>query len=191
MHTDAVGVVGPNAIIQTAGALHDIAGSVVQRDVFARAGLLGYLERPPEAMVPQSEVAVLFAALRSGCVGDEVDAILAESGRRTGQYILAHRIPPAAAYVISRLPAVIGSRVLLTAIARHAWTFAGSGRVTITRARRLSLAITANPLATPGCPWHVATLAELFGALVTRAVRIRHPDCCAKGSSVCRFELAW
>ncbi len=142
-------------------------------------------------MVPQAEVARLFAALRSRLTEAEADVVLAQAGQWTAHYIIAHRIPRAAAGLISLMPVPIGARLLLTAIARHAWTFAGDGRVGISRGHPMRLDIGANPLATPGCPWHCATIAELFRQLVAPHVRVEHPGCCARGDELCRFEFAF
>jgi hypothetical protein len=58
----------------------------------------------------------------------EVAAEVARSaGRRTADYLLAHRIPKPVQALLKALPARLAARVLLSAIARHAWTFAGSG----------------------------------------------------------------
>ena len=52
----------------------------------------------------------------------------AKPAPRTGDYLLAHRIPKPVQALLKRLPAPLAARVLLAAITRHAWTFAGSGR---------------------------------------------------------------
>jgi hypothetical protein len=58
----------------------------------------------------------------------QAGAILAKAGQGTADYILAHRIPGPAKALIRALPAPLGARLLTAAIARHAWTFTGSGR---------------------------------------------------------------
>jgi divinyl protochlorophyllide a 8-vinyl-reductase len=183
------GRVGPNAILQVASVLQDTQGLPGLRLIFERAGLLTYVERPPTAMVEQGEASRLFDALRLQLGHPNSDRILAEAGRRTAQYIIANRIPSAARRLISALPVGLGSRLLLIAIHKHAWTFAGSGKVRKGLRRRLWLSIEANPLATPGCPWHKAVLQELFAALVSPYVRVLHDECCAEGESACMFRI--
>ncbi len=181
--------VGPNSIVQTAEALRALAGPVACTEIFERAGLSKYLACPPSRMVPQEEAALLFQAVRAELSEAKATAVLAEAGRRTGRYIIANRIPPAVARLLRVLPRSVGARVLLTTIHKHAWTFAGSGGMTVRLGRALQLEIENNPLATPCCPWHVATLAELFGTLVAPGVRVDHVACSDRGRSICRFQI--
>lgn len=190
MHREATGVVGPNAIIQTATALHELVGAAAERSIFGAAGLARYLDHPPEAMVREGDAARLFAAILTNLDRNQSRDVLADAGKRTGQYILAHRIPNAAKTLISVLPRGMGMRLLLSAIGKHSWTFAGTGQVTIDRGWSPALTIARNPLATPGCPWHVATLEELFQSLVSPVLKVHHTSCCAMGASACRFEIS-
>ena len=73
--------------------------------------------------------------------------------------------------LIRALPAPLGARLLSAAIAKHAWTFAGSGAFTIVAHRPLTFEIAANPLApgaaaSPCCHWHAAVFERLFSTLV-------------------------
>ena len=114
-----------------------------------------------------------------------------EAGTRTAAYVLANRIPKAAQALLKSLPAPLAGPLLLKAIARNAWTFAGSGRVrTAARGRRFVVEIAANPLAMPGCVWHLAVFEGLFSALVAPRVSVSHPLCCHDGAALCRFEIA-
>ncbi len=181
--------VGPNAILQVAGVLQDTEGLPGLRLIFERAGLLTYVERPPVTMVEQGEARRLFDAVRTQLGNPTSDLILYEAGRRTAQYIIANRIPSAVRRLIWALPVALGSRLLLIAIHKHAWTFAGSGKVSRGLGRRLWLSIECNPLATPRCPWHKAVLQELFAKLVSTQVRVIHDECCAEGESACMFRI--
>ena len=143
-------------------------------------------------MVEEADAAALHEALRRLAPAHEARAYSAEAGRRTGDYILAHRIPRAAAAVLRALPASISARLLARAIARHAWTFAGSGRFTCEPGRPLALSIAGNPLAqTGGCVWHEAVFTRLFAALVHKKAEVREASCCASGHRACRFEVRW
>jgi len=183
------GRVGPNAVIQLAGALADRLDRRTRDAVFTRAGLGALLARPPEAMVDERAVAGLFAALRAELPEGEAGAVLDEAGRRTADYIIAHRIPAPAQRLMAALPAFLGGRLLLGAIGRHAWTFAGSGAVRCGYGRPLTLAIAPNPLASPGCAWHAAVLERLFRRLVDAGSAVAHGPCCARGDNVCAFEI--
>ena len=92
------------------------------------------------------------------------------------------------------------ARVLVAAIQRHAWTFAGSGRVSAVlprRARPLVLEIRHNPLCrglragVPACDYYAATFERLFQVLVHGDSQVRETACEACGDDACRFELRW
>jgi divinyl protochlorophyllide a 8-vinyl-reductase len=106
-------------------------------------------------------------AVWHGC-GDQAGAILSKAGQGTADYILAYRIPGPAKALIRALPAPLGARLLTAAIARHAWTFTGSGRFKVTTHAPLTVEIAHNPLAFPGrpCAWHAAVFARLYRSLV-------------------------
>ncbi len=184
------GRIGPNAIIQMGEALAARHEDQRARRIFGRAGLLPYLDQPPVAMVHQGEVARLFAA-----VADEPDTaaardLFADAGRRTGRYILANRIPGIARLILPRLPRRLAMRILLQAISRHAWTFAGTGRVSFSASSPASITIAENPIATPlGCVWHAAVFETIFGALIRGHVQVRETCCHAGADHCCSFEI--
>jgi len=181
--------VGPNAVIQLGETLiaHDALG-LAQR-VYLAAGHLDWLRNPPAAMVSEADVAALHGALNRLAAPHEARAFAAEAGRRTGDYILANRIPRIAQKILRALPAPMAGRLLLKAIGRHAWTFAGSGRFACEPGRSLRFSIADNPLAQPGgCVWHEAVFTRLFQELVHPGVVVREIACCACGDEACRFE---
>ena len=179
--------VGPNAITQTAASLRAAGGETLARAMFGAAGLAPYLSAPPDEMVAEQEAARLHAAIAAGLPPAQAAAVARDAGRRTGAYILAHRIPKPVQKLLRWLPPRLAAPVLLAAIRRHAWTFAGSGDVTTTAGRSPVLTIARNPLATPGCPWHCAVLETLFRALVAADTHVEETACCATGASACRF----
>lgn len=186
--------IGPNAVIQTGQALSALYGPGVARLVFEAAGLGHYTGALPTTMIDQHEPVALFAAIQATLPRAEADRVLGEAGRRTGYYILEHRIPPIARQILPKLPAWLSSRLLVSAIARHAWTFAGSGRfegrVTGWKRPVVTLAIAANPLATTGCPWHGAVFHRLFASLCGDVASVRHTQCCARGDGACITRLS-
>jgi divinyl protochlorophyllide a 8-vinyl-reductase len=161
--------IGPNAILQLLPILDQALGRA------GRDHLLSGIDLPPPdaGMWPEAACRAAHLAVWQGC-GDQAGAILAEAGKGTADYILAHRIPGPAKALIRALPAPLGARLLTAAIARHAWTFAGSGRFRVAARTPLTVEIAENPLAFPGhpCPWHAAVFARLYRALVWPHARV-------------------
>ena len=183
------GLVGPNSVIQLAHALNDLAGDGVARDVFAKAGLSGLLDHLPDEMVDERVPARLFDTLWRTLPEASARIIAADAGRRTAGYILKHRIPRPAQLVLRWLPSSLARRLLLMAIQKHAWTFAGSGRCTTRWGNPAVIEIEGNTLSMPGCVWHVAVFETLFDGLGRGRTRVEHPLCGAAGDAVCRFEV--
>jgi len=181
--------VGPNAVIQLGHALRERYGDDVAREVYAAAGEAGLLDAPPEAMVDERLVARLFAALHQRLPGPAASATAARAGTRTADYLLANRIPGPVRTLLRALPAPLSARLLLRAVAANAWTFAGSGGFRVRAGAPHVIEIDANPVATPGCAWHVAVFEGLFHTLVSERARVRHPRCCHAGARTCRFEV--
>ena len=198
---DLAGRIGPNAITQLEAVLLERLGRVETARLFDNAGVAYYLEQPPTAMVDERDVARLHHQVRLALPVPEARRILFEAGDRTGRYILANRIPRPAVFVLRHLPALLSARLLTRAIARHAWTFAGSGAFEIRRhaGRRLITAeIDRNPVVAldtrePSesriCHWHAAVFQRLFRELVHAATTVDETDCCAAGAPACRFEI--
>lgn len=190
--------IGPNAIVRVAEVLDARIGREGTRRLFESASLGGYLGRPPDQMVDEAEVTRLHQVLR-GTLGETVAGRVSfEAGMRTGDYLLAHRIPRAVQALLRVLPAPLASRILLSAIGRHAWTFAGSGRFTASTGRggaRLSVA--GCPLCrgmqgkAPACAFYAGTFQRLFDALVRRGSTAVETDCEARGDAACVFRVTW
>lgn len=182
------GLIGPNSAIQLAAALEAMGEGRVARAAFAAAGRAVWLRHPPDTMIPEADAARLFAEVWRRLAPDRAVAVAEEAGRRTGAYILAHRIPRAAQAVLRRLPRPLAAFALRRAIRRAAWTFAGSGHCRLERGGRYgTIAIADNPLRLPGAPWHRGVFTALFAALVDpRAVAVA--DCPAAGCADCRRD---
>lgn len=186
---DAAPRVGPNAIIQMRTVLCERLGEDAARRVFCQAGLERDFAAPPTEMVREETAADLFQAVFRELPRPVADDIARQAGQRTAGYILAHRIPHLAQIALQRLPVFLARRMLLSAIARNAWTFAGSGEVSVKRSAPSAIEIHQNPLAVPGCVWHTAVFETLFRTLVTSEIVVKQTRCCSEGSGVCRFEL--
>lgn len=192
-----VGRIGPNAIIRVGEVLRRRFGEPIAARLFAAAGLGAYFAEPPSAMVDEAEARRLHVQLRSA-LGDRLAAeVSREAGIATAEYLLAHRIPKPVQAVLKLLPASLASRVLLAAISRHAWTFAGSGRFEAVAGQPCVLTIHDNPLCRgqasdhPVCDYYAATFEHLFRVLVHRDPRVTETHCEARGDEACRFELRW
>ena len=195
------GRIGPNAITRLAEAMPGRVGASVTREVFVRAGLVHHLLEPPQHMVDETEVRRLHGALRATVGEATAQGLAREAGTLTARYLLAHRIPGPVQALLTLMPARLAARVLLAAIARHAWTFAGSGVFSHRCAWRggppATLRIHRNPLCrdliteSPACVYYAATFEHLFRELVHRNSRVVEVACEACGAEACEFEVGW
>ncbi len=193
----AVARIGPNAITRVADALRADIGEAGTGGIFSLAGIRSYLEDPPQGMVAESEVIRLHWLLRLQLGDARAGRVAREAGRRTADYLLAHRIPNHVRLLLRMLPAALASPVLLHAISRHAWTFAGSGRFTARNGHPVQLEIAGNPLCRgtfsshPVCNYYAATFEHLFRALVNARSTATEIACEAAGAPACVFEVGW
>jgi divinyl protochlorophyllide a 8-vinyl-reductase len=187
--------IGPNAIIRVAEAL--TARQVSPEACFTDAGLSDYLNAMPEAMVDEREVTALQQALRERLGLAEARAVCRDAGLRTGDYLLAHRIPKPVQRLLRLLPAGPASALLLGAVGKHAWTFSGSGVFRYETARPVRVSIAGCPLCRgataeePVCDFYTAAFERLFTRLVSRRTRVREIRCQALGDAACIFEMRW
>jgi divinyl protochlorophyllide a 8-vinyl-reductase len=186
------GRIGPNAILQLVDVLERRGDVDLCRRVLMEAGVA----RPPRdaGMLPEADCAAVHQALRR--LTPQAEALLAEAGLATGDYILANRIPKAAQVVLRLMPGALAAPLLTKAIARHAWTFAGTGGFRVENGRPLVISVARNPLVAgwraerPQCVWHASVFSRLYGRLVWPGVRVTEVACCACGDPACRFELS-
>jgi divinyl protochlorophyllide a 8-vinyl-reductase len=189
--------IGPNAITRVAEALCAGPGEATARRVFAAAGIAHHLQAPPEAMVDERDVTRLATALRDLLPDAEARCIARAAGTATGGYLLARRIPRPAQLVLQAMPAFVAGPLLLAAIRRHAWTFAGSGAFTANSGLPVQLAIAGSPMCrgtqaeAPVCDYYAATFERLFRALVHPHATVVETACEACGADACRFEVRW
>lgn len=189
--------VGPNAITRVAEALRAEHDERLAHAVFAAAGLSGWLDTPPGAMVPEGDVAALHRALVTLLGERDARAVAASAGRRTAAYLLAHRIPGPVRLLLWLLPAVPSARLLMRAIGRHAWTFVGSGSFEASAGRPVVVTITGGPLraagaAAPGvAAYYAATFEALFRALVHPRTTVTARRRATEATASCVFALDW
>lgn len=190
--------IGPNAITRVAEALDALSTSAVKVRLFEGAGLSRYLINAPLAPVPETEVAALHSSLFNELPEQEARRIARRAGELTASYLLAHRIPKPFQALLRVLPPALRARLLLGAIAKHAWTFAGSSAFSYrvqgwqTRAVRIHMRIAHNSACsgrrtdTPSCEYHRAVFERLLNALVA-PIAVREVACCACGAAACEF----
>ncbi|MEM8796035.1 MAG: bacteriochlorophyll 4-vinyl reductase [Pseudomonadota bacterium] len=183
------GVVGPNAVIQLANALGEMRGADEARKFFVRAGFPSLFGNPPADMIDEDIPAALLRMLWDVFPAGEASEIARDAGRRTADYVIANRIPAIARTTMSVLPTGLSARMLLKAIHRNAWTFAGSGTVKVGARPQFLISIRNTPLTMPDCAWHTAVFEKLFQRLVTPVATVRNTLCCWSGAQDCRFEL--
>ncbi len=189
--------IGPNAIIQVLEALTAEFGQASTAAFFESIGLGAHSASRPCDMVAERDVAVLQASLRERFGVDVATVISREAGRRTGDYLLAHRIPKRAQQLLRWMPAALAARILARAIARHAWTFAGSGSFHVIAGRPFVLSIRHNPMcsmirsATPSCDYYAATFERIFQAIVHPNATVTETQCESMGAPACVFEVCW
>ena len=182
--------IGPNAILQLIAVMREEQHDRWLRDIFYRSGLSAMLLDPPTEMVDEAAVADLYDALFGRLPPAAASRIAGKAGRHTARYILANRIPKPVQFLLKLLPARWSAPLLLRAIERHAWTFAGSGKTRVVTGDEAAIEIAGNPIAMPGCVWHGAVFETLLQRLVSVKASGRHTACCRDGAPACRFEIA-
>lgn len=179
-----------------AEALCAIEGDDVCRDVFAAADLHRHLAAPPTEMVDEADVSALHRAAFLHLGPERAARVSRRAGRLTGDYLLENRIPAPAQKLLRLLPRAIAARLLLSAVARHAWTFVGSGRFSYSFAPlRLKLegAPICHQLRTDDkvCAYFAATFERLFRAILAPDARVEEIECEAVGDPACLFRVDW
>lgn len=193
----AVSEIGPNAVIQLIHALDAAGLEPAAAEIFSEAAASDWLAHPPSAMVDERPVAAIHKAVRKVLPPPQAAAILTDAGLRTGDYILANRIPKLAQTLLKILPASLAAKMLTKAISAHAWTFAGSGKFTAKAGKTVTFEIAHNPLCAGEhaghqvCVWHASVFQRLFQTLVSPYTRVTETTCGARGDDCCRFVADW
>ena len=189
--------VGPNAIIRVAEVLRELGEPDSLSLIFTAAGLAPYLDALPEEMVEEHEVTRLQEALRTHLGVAQARSVAHDAGLRTGDYLLANRIPKPVQRLLKLLPARLASWILIKAISRNAWTFVGSGRFAGTPGHPTELSVVDGPIcrqaiaAEPICDFYTGSFERLFSTLVHPNARVTEVACQAMGAPRCVFEVRW
>ncbi len=189
--------IGPNAVTRVAEALQEMLGTRICRDVFAAAGLERHLETAPTQMVDESDAARLHRALVEVLGFGPAVMVAQRAGALTGDYLLAHRIPKPAQRLLRLLPRRLAAALLLRAIAKHSWTFAGSGAFSYGFDPALCLRLRGAPICRlvrsdeAACGYYAATFQRVFSAMLGESVRVIETQCEAQGAPECVFNVSW
>jgi divinyl protochlorophyllide a 8-vinyl-reductase len=187
--------IGPNAILRVAESLDEICDPETRERVFEQAGLARYLEQPPQSMVDEREVSALHQTLRKVLGLEQARRIGRDAGLRTGDYLLGNRIPPFAQRILKLSPATLAERLLLKAITRNAWTFAGSASFTTQPGHPTRLILVGSRVcqgataSEPLCDFYAATFERLFRELVDPRTQVVEVQCQGKGDPECVFNV--
>ncbi len=193
----SIGRIGPNAVLQVFNVLDDLLGPIETKRLAKRAGLSHHVAAPPSAMVDERDVVALHQAVRASLSADQARNVLMQAGDRTAAYILANRIPKFAQSVLRALPARPACAILLRAIAKNAWTFAGSGRFNFQAGRPIILTLLDCPACLEvyrreePCYYYTATFEGLFRSLVHPDAQITNQDSPRADGRARIFRLDW
>ena len=119
--------IGPNSIIQTVTALEENYGKSKAETILRKIGQGYLIGNLPKEMVEEIKFHTLVGALNKEIGSTATANILKESGERTARYLMRVRIPAPFQKLVKLLPPRLAFRMLLFAISKNAWTFAGSG----------------------------------------------------------------
>lgn len=166
-HAGGGALIGPNAVLQAVAVMEARLGTAKTRAILTDAQIAALPSG--DAMIPEVHALRLHRWLALRDPAASLD-IAAEAGSRTADYIIAHRIPRAAAWLLRHLPARLAAPLLMAAIRKHAWTFIGAGafaarggwQFTIDRARA------DDPVLPPASlfHWYAAVFTRLYQRLV-------------------------
>lgn len=188
--------IGPNAIIQVASVLRDRFSLPFAESVL-RGATPYTLDTMPTGMVDEREAQAVVHALVERVGAGAATPVLREAGHRTAAYLMAHRIPVLAQWLMRALPQRLGLRLLLQAMSANAWTFAGSGQFAVVHSAAGTelvfhdCAMCRNMRQPqPMCDFYAGTFERLIGTLISATIRVDEVECMAQGDAVCRFRLA-
>lgn len=169
---DRAGRIGPNAVIQLRAAMIEVLGEGQARAFFSRCGLGELYSDPPTEMIEEAIPARLYQRLYADLPVEEADSIARRSGVLTADYVMANRIPGLVRTLLQVLPPALSGPILLKAIQKNAWTFAGTGKCSVASGARARIRISGNPLSMPGGTWHDGVFTRMFRRLVCASAAV-------------------
>jgi divinyl protochlorophyllide a 8-vinyl-reductase len=186
--------IGPNSIIQTIAALSEAYAPDELRTVLAGEAE-GYLSHLPHEMIPEVAFHELVDLLTARLGAVRAGEILYRSGERTADYVRANRIPAPIRTLLGLLPAPLSLRLLLPAISKHAWTFAGSGAFSFSIGRTPAVSIgrsvsqDTSGIASVLCRYYCGAFTQMLRRLVSPHISLREVACQAHGGDACVYQI--
>lgn len=177
--------IGSDAVLHTLDALSEVGGDHLTQEIIDAAGLRHVVGQTLQEMVPQSVFSALVQSIEDLLPRSQVDLVAVKSGRKTGAVLLEQYIPEMAQKLLRTLPKRVAGPLLLRALEKHAWTFAGSASVHHIDGPPLKLVIGNNPMAIWGCLWQCALLETVFRRVVSPDARIWQMACCESNPMEC------
>ncbi|WP_322488268.1 bacteriochlorophyll 4-vinyl reductase [Chloroflexus sp.] len=195
-HVAEVARIGPNSIIQTIAALREQYGAETTAAWLRRSGRGHFLETMPDHMLAESEFGAMIRDLRDWLGMPAAMRVLDRSGELTANYVATNRVPAPIRLLLPRLPVGLALRIFLPAIAKHAWTFAGSGQFGYTLRPQWQLTLANSVEARevqatePVCSYYRAAFEGLLRRVVSDRIRVREVACRAMGAPRCTFAVS-
>lgn len=186
--------IGPNAIIQTIAALREVYAPDELPRLLA-GGAEAYLSQLPHEMIPEEQFHALVELITPRLGIERAGEILYRSGERTADYVRANRIPAPFRAVLGVLPAPLGLRLLLLAISKHAWTFAGSGKFSFHLGRAPWISIgkpvdhDTSAIAAVLCRYYCGSFTQMLRRVVSQRIELRETSCQARGGEACVYQI--
>lgn len=187
--------IGPNAVIQTVNALTGLYGHAGARQSLAALGQPELIDYRPAERIDEREFLELYHGLLATLGPHRTCRVMARAGELTGQYVIQNAMPGPVQRLLHMLPRGLALRMLLSALGRYAWVFAGSGQFgySLGRTPQLTLTgcITARGLncAAPTCTFYQSAFQELLATLIDGQLRVREIACEACGAARCEFQI--
>jgi divinyl protochlorophyllide a 8-vinyl-reductase len=185
--------IGPDSVLQLVPLLEQRLGEQARNELLHGSGLSalpsgeGLMDEEPAARLHQS-VRRLYP--------DSAAELTGLAGELTAAMIIERRMPLAALRVLRALPPWLSAPLLANTIAKHAWTFEGSGSFRIVSRDPVVFELHDNPVvrgeraARPVCHWHAAVFQRLFQDIVDPGLRCSETHCLASGDDACRFRIS-
>ncbi|NWJ45810.1 MAG: bacteriochlorophyll 4-vinyl reductase [Chloroflexi bacterium] len=190
------GKIGPNSLIQTVRAMRRIYGDEKARRILEEGGQGFLWDHHPGEMIDEGEFITLARMLYSNLGVQETLPLLRLSGNLTGEYVLANRIPKFAQRIIKFLPRKLRLKVMLNAIGKNAWTFAGSGKYSFTLSPQLQINLDESIIRhaiskanVPVCSYYTGAFETLLKTLVDAHIQVEEIECAIRGDSRCVFQI--
>ncbi len=193
--THGTGKIGPNAIIQTVAALQELLGDEGARGVLVRGGAGDLPDHLPHALIDEREFHALVELLIEQIGSERTNQVMERSGQLTADYVFANRIPAFVRVLLRLLPPRLGLRLLLPAMQRHTWTFAGSGVFAYDLMPTPSLSIANGSLfdtpamASAMCAYYRGAFEQMFRKLICPRATLHELECQARGDRRCRYAI--